>query len=60
MTTQAELEFEKGDYKAALKILGTVLTKKNKNSWKAIFVKAESLFHLCDFEHALIMYHKGR
>ena len=60
LTTQATLEFQKGEYRAALKTCGTVLKQKNKQNWKAIYVKAECLFNLCDFEHALIMYHKGR
>ena len=59
LTTQAGLQFQAGDYKAALKTAGTVLSQNNKNSWKAIFIKAECFYNLCDFEHALIMYHKG-
>ena len=26
---------------------------------QAIFIKAQALFNLCDFEHAAIMFHKG-
>ena len=26
----------------------------------ALFLKAEAMFNLCDFEHALVFYHKGR
>ena len=28
-------------------------------STDAIYVKAQSLFNLCDFEHSLIMFHRG-
>ena len=59
LTTQADLEFQNGNYNNALKIAGTVLREKKK-SWKAIYIKAECLYNLCEFEHALIMYHKGR
>ena len=27
---------------------------------KAIYGKAESLFNLCQFEHALVQYHQGK
>ena len=59
LTTQAGLQFQAGDYNAALRTAGTVLSQNNKDSWKAIFIKAECFYNLCDFEHALIMYHKG-
>jgi tetratricopeptide (TPR) repeat protein len=58
LTTQAGLQFHAGEYKEALKTAGTFLQNK-KDSWKAIFIKAECFYNLCDFEHALIMYHKG-
>ena len=32
----------------------------DKNFVKAIYVKAESLYNTCDFEHALIYYHRGQ
>ena len=56
---QAELELHTGDFKSALKTAGTVL-RERKKSRKAIFIKAECLYNLCQFEHALIMYHKGK
>jgi hypothetical protein len=56
---QAELELVTRDFKSALKTAGTVL-RERKKSRKAIFIKAECLYNLCQFEHALIMYHKGK
>lgn len=58
LTLQAELEVQTGDYQAALKSAGTIL-RENKNNWKALFIKAECLYNLCEFEHALIMYYRG-
>ena len=59
LTLQAELELQTGDYPSALKNAGTVL-RERKTSWKAVLIKAECLYNLCEFEHALIMYHKGK
>jgi hypothetical protein len=28
--------------------------------WQAIYGKAESLFNMCNFEHALLCYHTGQ
>ena len=59
LTLQAELELQTGDYQSALKSAGTILVQR-KNSWKAIYIRAECLYNMCEFEHALIMYHKGK
>ncbi len=32
----------------------------DKNFVKAIYAKAESLYNTCNFEHALIFYHRGQ
>ena len=58
LTTQTEIEMKKGNYLSALKISGNILVKQ-KNNLKAIFLRAESLFNLCDFEHALVLYNRG-
>ena len=49
LTTQAGLQFQAGDYKAALKTSGAVLSENEKNSWKTIFIKAECFYNLYDF-----------
>ena len=59
LTTQAELELQKGNYNAALKTSGTILTNV-KTKLESIFVKAECLFNLYFFEHLLALYHKGK
>jgi hypothetical protein len=33
---------------------------RDKTFVKAIYAKAESLYNTCDFEHALIFYHRGQ
>ena len=58
LTTQAELELQKGNYRVALKTSGIVLSEEKRNR-KATFVKAVALFNLCNFEHALVLYHKA-
>ena len=34
--------------------------KTDKNNVKAILIKAESLFNCCQFEHALLLFHRGQ
>ena len=58
LTTLAEIEMKKGNYQKALKISGTIL-RMDKSNLRAIFVRAEALFNMCDFERALVLYHKG-
>ena len=58
LTTLAEIEMKKGNYQKALKTSGTIL-RMEKSNLRAIFVRAEALFNMCDFEHALVLYHKG-
>ena len=48
-----------GDWGLALESAEQVL-EVDKNFVKAILVKAESLYNTCDFEHALIYYHRGQ
>ena len=59
LTTQAEIELKRGNYPAALKTSGAILVNE-KSNLRAIFVRAEALFNLCDFEHALVLYHRGK
>ena len=59
LMTKAEALLSMGEYRAALRTAETILCTK-KQSLTAMRVKADSLFNLCDFEHALVMYHKGR
>ena len=58
LTTLAEVELKKGNYPKALKTSGAII-RNEKTNLKAILVRAEALFNLCDFEHALVLYHKG-
>ena len=58
--TEARLHLDTGNYLKALKCAEIVLWQPNfKQSSRSIFVKSQALFNLCDFEHALIMFHKG-
>ena len=58
--TESKLHLDSGNYLKALKCAEIVLWQPYyKNSLKAIYVKSQALFNLCDFEHALIMFHKG-
>ena len=59
LTTKAKTFLAMGDYRAALRTAETILCTK-KNSLAAIKVKADSLFNLCDFEHSLVTYYKGK
>ena len=47
-----------GNWTAALDSSQDVL-EENKRNIRAIFVKAEALFSLCQFEHALVHFHRG-
>ena len=58
LTTLAMIELKTGNYPQALKTSGAII-RNEKTNLKAIFVRAEALFNLCDFEHALVLYHKG-
>ena len=60
LTTQAEIEFLLGEFSDAYKTAGRVVTRSNTNKWKAMLIKADCLFNMCDFEHALIVYHRGK
>ena len=58
--TEARLNLETGNYLQALKSAEIVLWQPEyKKSLTALYVKAQSLFNLCDFERALITFHKG-
>ncbi len=48
-----------GNWALALESAQQVL-EVDKHFVKAIYVKAESLYNTCNFEHALIYYHRGQ
>ena len=48
-----------GNWEEALKAAEIVMSKEPKNA-KAMLVKAEALFNLCQFEHALVIFYRGR
>ena len=43
----------------AMEAADKVLTV-DKNNYKAILIKAEALFNLCQFEHALVIFVRGQ
>ncbi len=47
-----------GPRSAALQSSEDVLVE-NKRNLRAIYIKAESLFNLCQFEHAMVHFHRG-
>ena len=61
METQALLHLNMGSYLKAFKFAEIILHQPGyKKSINAIYVLSQALFNLCDFEHALIMFHKGK
>ena len=59
--TEAKIYLDMGNYLKALKCAEVVLWQPEyKKSLTAIYVKSQALFNLCDFEHALIMFNKGK
>jgi hypothetical protein len=48
-----------GNWHLALEAAEQVLVV-DKNFIKAVYVKAESLYNTCDFEHALIFFYRGQ
>ena len=48
-----------GDWKNACDSADIVLNE-DKNYVKAIMVKAEALYNNTDFEHALVLFHRGK
>ena len=59
MLSAAKCHTLQGNWEAALKAAEFVLDKEPKNC-KAILVKAEGLFNLCQFELALVFFHRGQ
>jgi hypothetical protein len=47
-----------GNWENALEAAEDVLDE-DKQNIKAIFVKAEALFNICEFEHSLVLFHRG-
>jgi tetratricopeptide (TPR) repeat protein len=61
METEAKLHLDMGNYLKAFKCAEIILHPPGyKDSITAIYVKGQALFSLCDFEHALIMFYKGK
>ena len=54
--------FLTNDYREALKVSEAILdTSCDMNyKWMAMYVKAESLFNMCDFEHAMVFYLRAK
>ena len=47
-----------GSWENALEAAEVVIAEDKKNI-KAVFVKAEALFNICEFEHSLVLFHRG-
>ena len=47
-----------GSWQEALDAAQVVLNEDKRNI-KSIYVKAEALFNLCEFEHSLVLFHRG-
>ena len=58
VSTQAICLLKLGDFHTAKKFAEEVLMRTT--SAEAQYVKAESLYNLCEFEHALVTYYKGQ
>ena len=58
MTLLAEIYLKTNDWANATYASDVVL-KAHKSSNKARLVKAEALFNVCQFEHAMVHFHRG-
>lgn len=58
VSTQAICLLKLGDFITAKKFAEEVLMRTT--SAEAQYVKAESLYNLCEFEHALVTFYKGQ
>ena len=47
-----------GNWQDALDAAQVVLNDDKRNI-KSVYVKAESLFNMCEFEHSLVLFHRG-
>ena len=47
-----------GSWQDALDAAQVVLNEDKRNI-KSVYVKAESLFNMCEFEHSLVLFHRG-
>ena len=45
-----------------MKVSEAILAKNSDPTykWMALYVKAESLFNMCDFEHAMVFYERAK
>ena len=59
MTNMAKCHLLMGHWVDAMKAAEIVMARDRKNI-QAIAVKAESLYNSCFFEHALVLFHRGR
>ena len=58
MTLLADIYLKTNDWGNATNAADMVL-QKDKRSTKARLVKAEALFNICQFEHAMVHFHRG-
>ena len=59
MISMAKCHLMMGHFTDAMKAAEIVLSKDRKNI-QAIQVKAESLYNSCFFEHALVLFYRGK
>ena len=57
MLTRADVAFQSGKYKEALKITDKLSKTTKVKHAKVLKLKAEILFNIGDFEHALLLYY---
>ena len=50
------------DFRDALNVSEAILASNSDTTfkWMAMYVKAESLFNMCDFEHAMVFYLRAK
>lgn len=59
LMSKAKVQLKLGKWLGAFKSAEDVL-KEDKNNWRALLVKAESLFNLCHFERAMVIFYQGQ
>ena len=59
LTVLAKCHLSMGHWMDAMKSSEIVLSR-DKNNVAAILVKGESLYNTCFFEHALVLFHRGK
>ncbi len=59
LATAAKCHLKLGNWSAAIRAAEMVISM-DKKCAKAILVKAEALFNICQFEHALVFFYRGQ